>query len=524
VSLFTLGKLKKLRVVVSLILFIPVSFLFLDPWNSIPPQASNFLVSLQIIPSFQKILVYSGVTIAGLFFVLALTLAFGRVYCSTICPLGTLQDLIIRVSKKFQKRKRYQYKKPHYALHYWIFTAVTASSVAGSMALMNLLEPFSNFGRILTNAVDPIFLLGYNTVASLLVRLQVYALYNIPVRDFSLVPLLPSLLFLAVVAYMSYKHGRLFCNTLCPAGAFLGLASRLSLFKIAIDENTCTECGACEKVCKANCIESSTKRIDYGSCVNCFNCISSCPTEGVVYRNVFSKKHAINHDLVNQPRRKFVGALALPLLGILAPAFKPADTTRAAGSGYDDNRLRPITPPGSKSVRHFSSLCTACHLCVSACPTQVLYPSFLEYGLTGVFQPRMNYSSSYCNYDCNLCSQICPSGAILPVDAPAKKEIQIGKANFVKEDCVVVTNKKDCAACSEHCPTKAVHTVPYEGKLLIPQLDNDICVGCGACEHSCPTTPRKAIYVSPNPVHLQAKKPKVEKSKDVFDSKQDFPF
>jgi len=175
-------------------------------------------------------------------------------------------------------------------------------------------------------------------------------------------------------------------------------------------------------------------------------------------------------------------------------------------------------------VEHFSSHCTACHVCVSACPTQVLSPSFLEYGIAGIFQPKMNYTASYCNFDCVLCGQVCPTGAILPLDSALKKQVQIGKVRFVKDDCIVVTKKKDCGACSEHCPTKAVKMVPYEQKLVVPEVNDEICVGCGACEHACPVQPRKAIYVKSNPVHGTAKKPKVEKMEQSFDSKQDFPF
>lgn len=135
----------------------------------------------------------------------------------------------------------------------------------------------------------------------------------------------------------------------------------------------------------------------------------------------------------------------------------------------------------------------------------------------------MNYSASYCNYDCVICSQVCPTGAILPLDSVSKKEVQIGKANFVKDDCIVVTKKTDCGACSEHCPTKAVHMVPYD-HLRLPEVNDEICVGCGACEHACPTKPRKAIYVNANAVHLKAKKPQIQKIENTLKSNQDFPF
>ena len=161
---------------------------------------------------------------------------------------------------------------------------------------------------------------------------------------------------------------------------------------------------------------------------------------------------------------------------------KPAPELPAPAVSYDDSRRLPVTPPGSRSRDRFTNLCTACHLCVSVCPPQVLSPSLFEYGLAGIMQPKMNYRANYCNYECVLCSQVCPTGAILPLEVAAKKEIQLGKANFIKDDCIVVAKKKDCGACSEHCPTKAVKMVPYEEKLVIPELNNEICVGCGACE------------------------------------------
>ena len=523
-SWFKLKQLKKIRVIVSLVFFVPVSLCFIDSWHVIPAPINNFLTSLQFIPSVIKVLVYSGLSTLGLIFVVLITIAFGRVYCSTVCPLGTFQDFIIHIEKKIHKKKRFEYKKPPFIFHYSILIIVGMFAVAGSMVLLNLLEPFSNYGRVLTNILEPLAVFANNGLSYLLGLFQQYTLYNIPMRSVGISVLLAPIIFLAVVTYIAYWHGRLFCNSVCPAGALLGLISRFSIFKIVIDKIACNDCGACEKVCKANCIESGTKRIDFAACVGCFNCIKSCPTDGIDFSLLRINKVNMVKPGYDDSRRKFFKGVVTPAFGLMIPKIVSSDSSAAAKSGYDVSRRHPVSPPGSRSIKHFSNLCTACHLCVTACPTQVLYPSFLEYGVAGVFQPKMNYEASYCNYDCVVCSQICPSGAILPVDIAAKKLIQIGKANFFKEDCVVVAKKKDCAACSEHCPTKAVYMIPYEGKLKIPELNNDLCVGCGACEHACPTTPRKAIYVTANPVHFKAKKPEIKKHEKVFDSKEEFPF
>jgi formate hydrogenlyase subunit 6/NADH:ubiquinone oxidoreductase subunit I len=135
----------------------------------------------------------------------------------------------------------------------------------------------------------------------------------------------------------------------------------------------------------------------------------------------------------------------------------------------------------------------------------------------------MNYNASYCNFDCKICGEVCPSGAISEITLADKHLIQIGKTRLVKEDCIVVTKKKDCGACSEHCPTKAVRMVPYEGKLKIPEVHNEYCIGCGACDHACPTIPRKAIFVESNHIHQQAKPPEKEKMVKP-ETVEEFPF
>jgi ferredoxin len=156
----------------------------------------------------------------------------------------------------------------------------------------------------------------------------------------------------------------------------------------------------------------------------------------------------------------------------------------------------------------------------------VLQPAFLEYGLGGMFMPKMNYEASYCNFDCVVCTQVCPTEAIRPLTMEQKHRVQIGVSKLIKNICVVVEKKTACGACSEHCPTKAVEMVPYLGTLKIPEINEKLCVGCGACEHACPTKPVRAIYVEPLNYHRVAMKPKkkVEMPKEVKKVEGDFPF
>ena len=518
---------KKIRVVVSLSFLVAISLIFLDPWHIIPKEVAVYLTAVELVPGLLKILVAGGiVAIIGFGAVALITLLFGRIYCSTICPVGTLQDISIHLAKKFNRRKRFRYDKSPQWLQYMIFFVSAAAALfGGSMIVGDLLDPFSNYGRLVTSFSLPPLILINNLLAAALAHFEIYFFYGIQLCIAEAGTLLFTLLFFATVVYLSTTKGRLFCNSFCPAGAVLSLISRVSLFKLVIRDDLCNDCGACDRVCKAGCIDSHSRRVDFSVCVSCFNCIYSCPTDAIEYaRKKAPALHPVKIEsnssgVILQSRRELLRNVGIPAAALLlAPGI--------AESGMVFSRKsQAISPPGSLSIRHFTSVCTACHLCVASCPTNVLRPSFLEYGFAGMSQPMMDYESGSCNYDCVICGEVCPTGAILKKSVEEKKRIQIGKAKFSKDDCIVVSKKKDCAACSEHCPTKAVHTVPYEGNLLLPEVDDEICIGCGSCEHVCPVTPKKAINVNANMVHLTAKKPRIEETpKKVQSQPSDFPF
>jgi ferredoxin len=516
-----LRHLRTVRVVVSLLLFVPVLFMFIDLTGVLPPWAVSALTIPELIPAIVRIFSGVGSGLIGLAVVLLLTVLFGRVYCSSICPLGTLQDMISRLNRKRNSRRKFLFRRQNYLLHYGLLSLTVVLALGGSLFLLNFLDPFSNFGRLAETLLRPVAILLNNGIARLLAATHVYTVFTVPLH----VPSPGALILTSAVAVtlfvMSYTRGRLFCNTLCPAGALLGLVSRFSFFRIVIDRDACRDCGLCEKVCKTGCIDSVNMRVDFSACVSCFNCFDACPTVGLRYRGFREAVLKPTLPAVSRRRRKLlqrgIGAALMMLPG--------ADTVRTVlptPTGKSRSKL-PIAPPGSGGIERFTERCTACHLCVSVCPTQVLTPSFLAYGPGGFLQPQMDYSMGTCNYDCVLCGQVCPSGAILPLSSEAKKLVQIGKAKFVKDDCIVITKKTECGACSEHCPTKAVHMVKTEG-LFLPEVNDEICIGCGSCEHPCPSTPNKAIYVESNPVHFAAKKPEMKKAEPQPAPAEEFPF
>lgn len=158
-------------------------------------------------------------------------------------------------------------------------------------------------------------------------------------------------------------------------------------------------------------------------------------------------------------------------------------------------RQTPIAPPGTLNFDHLREKCISCHLCVSKCPSHVIKPAFLDYGLGGMMQPKLYFDHGFCNYDCTLCGEVCPTGAIQPLTKEEKNSTQMGQVQLIIENCIVYYDETSCGACSEHCPTQAVHMVPYKEHLTIPEIDQTICVGCGGCEYVCPAIPYKAIYV-----------------------------
>lgn len=515
--------LKWLRVAVSLSFFVLILFLFIDFTNAFSSAFVNGLLFFQFVPSLIKFIHLAGVLTSGFIIVLILTMLFGRVYCSSFCPLGTFQDIMAYVAKRFKKRKIYKYSKPISWLRYTLFGISAGLIFAGSIFFVNLLDPYSLFGKIASGLFRPIYY-GINNLAVFLLEItNIYSLYPVKLKAYNWISAGFSVFMLVLIIRLSIRKGRLYCNTVCPVGTFLGIVSKISLFKIRLDETLCNSCGTCGAKCKSGCIDTKNKQVDFSRCVGCFNCLTVCPGNGVKFALALKKqKQPLNAAQSSSGRRQFLLNSASLSIGALAIANDSLNQV-VNSAKIPVIKNFPITPPGSLTISRFNKNCTACHLCISACPTRVLQPSIVQYGWDGLFQPTMDYKASFCNFECVVCSEVCPTGAILPITSDEKKLIQLGKTTFIKENCIVYTDETACGACSEHCPTKAVNMVFYKGKLKIPEVDQKICVGCGACEYACPTTP-KSIFVEGNPVHLVAEKPKEIKSETEVNPEDDFPF
>jgi ferredoxin len=386
---------------------------------------------------------------------------------------------------------------------------------------LSLLDPFSIFGRFMTFFAKPVVLYLNNFAANNLARIDNYTLDHTVVTFFEPVAYAIPAAFLLLIWGMSLAKGRLYCNMICPVGTLLGLISKVSLFRIRIDNESCTRCGRCAIRCKSSCIDFLHSKVDITRCVDCFDCVYTCQDRAITYGITGSlfKKHTFDEN-----RRKNIITGAMFLLGIshVASSQDKIKPVPKRESTIKENRTSFVAPPGAGSIKRFNELCTACSICIAACPSGVLQPSLKQYGVIGLLQPVMDYHKSFCQFNCTVCTDICPTNALFPLMPEAKKLTQLGKAVFIADNCIVKTEKTACGACSESCPTKAVFLIPFERNLFIPKVNTEVCIGCGQCEFSCPTRPYKAIFVDGNTVHEAARKPEI--SAPALKPHEEFPF
>ncbi|MFO1372006.1 MAG: 4Fe-4S binding protein [Candidatus Competibacteraceae bacterium] len=507
-----------------------ITLLFVDFERIGATPVRTVVLYPQFVPSLLKFTQTATLAASGFLVVLALTLLFGRVYCSMFCPLGVLQDIVIRLADKFRKPRKvkFKYSKPNDTLRYGMLALAAGLFLSGNALALTLLDPFSNYGRIASDVLRPLYVAVHNGIGQGLEAFGIYALFPLQWKAPPLATWAFPALFLVGLIWMSVIQGRLFCNTLCPVGALLGLVSRFALFKIQIPKDACIVCAQCSIHCKASCIRLKTKEVDFSRCVACFDCITVCEAHGIGYaRSELLKQPEPKQEpaVPNRRRRALLRGAAVMLLGWAGWSRQNSAEAKPHNRNPTqviNRKTWPVVAPGAHNFAHFNNRCTACHLCVSACPTGVLQPSLLNFGLSGLLQPHLDYETNYCSYECNLCGQVCPTGALLPLTLSAKQTTQLGVAHFVRDNCIVYTDRTACGACDEHCPTKAVHMVPYQDGLTIPEVREALCIGCGACENACPARPHRAIYVDGHPVHQLAQKPESRRLEQEV--KSEFPF
>ncbi len=458
--------MKYLRISLALLFFTAVTLLLCGLW----PRQLYWAASLQFLPA---LLALNLAVVAGL---LLLTLLFGRIYCSVICPLGVLQDGANALGGWILRHRRRGFSPERRWLRYGTLAVFCLLLLCGVQVVVALIAPYSAYGRM---------------VRSLLAITDGSA-WTSPFLAVTLVALL-SFVLLVLLAFFG---GRTWCNVFCPVGTLLGFFSRFALLRPVIDARKCVSCGKCERGCKSSCIDIKHKRIDYSRCVDCFDCLHDCKFGAMKYRFAYGHKPQAKAEApVDSGRRQFLAGSALLLGGALSARAK----SLTGDAVPEPPQPRPV-PPGAVSRAHYFSKCTACQLCVTACSNGVLRPST---DLEHLMQPEMFFDKGYCRPECNACSLVCPADAIRPFAPEQKPDIHFGYASVDLSRCVVNTDGVHCGNCSRHCPVGAIRMVaPSEGGSKLPVVDAERCIGCGACEYLCPAKPVSAIRVTGRDMHI----------------------
>lgn len=498
--------LRKIRLTLAIIFFALITGLFLDFTGTLHAWF-GWLAKIQFLPAVMALNV--GVIVL----LVALTLLFGRVYCSVICPLGVFQDVVSWISGRRKKKKfRFTYSPAKSWLRYGVLVVFIAAIILGIGSIVALLAPYSSYGRIAQNLFAPIYALGNNLLAYIAERVGSYAFYEKEVWVRSIPTFtIAAVIFVAIIV-LAWRNGRTYCNTICPVGTVLGFLSKYSLYKMRIDEDKCIKCGLCARKCKSACIDAKNHKIDYSRCVACMDCIESCKHNAINYKIKGKKIVAppapqtakTEAEGADTARRTFMLGAGL-LLGSIAMKSQDKKVDGGLAVILDKEvpeRKTKIVPPGALSLNNMASHCTGCQLCVSVCPNNVLRPSS---GLATLMQPESSYERGYCRPECTKCSEVCPAGAITKITVADKSSIQVGHAVWVGKNCVPLTDGVECGNCARHCPVGAITMVPSdpndEESLKIPVVNDERCIGCGACENLCPARPFSAIYVEGHEVH-----------------------
>ena len=500
-----MNMLRRLRVTLAAVFFTLITLLFLDFTGTLHTWL-GWLAKIQFLPALLALNV--GVVVA----LVLLTLVFGRIYCSVVCPLGVMQDIVSWISGRRKKHKfRFSHSPEKRILRYGVLALFIVAFIAGIGSLVALLAPYSSYGRIAQNIFQPVYIFGNNLMAWVAERVDSYAFYSREVWLRSLPTFIIAAITLVGIGVLAWRNGRTYCNTICPVGTILSLMARFSWFKVKVDETKCNKCGLCSRSCKSACIDFKNSKIDYSRCVVCGDCIDKCRKKALSYTHSSPKKSeetdkakTVDQEVVNSARRSFLlGAAIATTSAVIAQEKKKVDGGLAEIEDKQaPKRNTPLTPPGSLSAQNMARHCTACQLCVAECPNDVLRPST---DIQKLMQPTMSYERGYCRPECNRCSEVCPAGAIKPIKHENKSSIQIGHAVWIKKNCVPITDGKECGNCARHCPTGAITMINSNPKddtsPKIPAVNTSRCIGCGACENLCPARPFSAIYVEGHEVH-----------------------
>lgn len=434
---------------------------------------------------------------AGL--ILLLTLALGRAWCGWLCPLGTVLDLVC-----FQRARGNRPRLlPHWrgVKYFVLFVILLAALLANQTAM--ILDPIT----ILTRSLATVTMPALNLVVTLVERtLYPFPLFRGPLdimasilrgailpyrQAFFQANVLIALLFVGILS-LNWVAERFWCRYLCPLGGLLALVSKVSWLRRAVGPG-CNRCRYCARDCTMGTTDPARDFVsDPGECILCLACLAACPQQGNSFQGHWGLGEWRDYD---PSRRRVLAALGLSVASVALLRTEPS-------AWRDHPHL--LRPPGARDA-DFLAKCIRCGKCMKVCPTFGLQPSLLEGGLEGLWTPVLIPRLGYCDYSCNECGQVCPSGAIPPLGLEEKREVVIGHAYIDRSRCIPWVGNRNCIVCEEMCPVpqKAVKLEEVESEdewgepmiLLRPWVRHDLCIGCGICEYQCPLEGQAAIRV-----------------------------
>jgi len=498
-----------LRRLSQILVFVIFVFLFLNTEykdSDVLPYAVNIFLRLDPLVAATAMLASRAfITLVWpALLVVGLTLVFGRFFCGWVCPLGALLDATSWLVGK--RRKPRQLSPRLYNLKYLLLVFLAGSSLF-TLQLVFLFDPISVLIRSLAVAVYPALNLALNSTFGALYDTDVSAVTTVSEPLYAFLrghflafaqphfqtAALTGLIFVGILA-LELVEKRFWCRYLCPLGAMFGLLGRLPLVRRKVVEPDCTGCQVCRRSCRMGAIREDFTTTDRAECIVCLDCEALCP-EQVVDFGTGGGQAAALPDLSRR------GLLWSAGLGIAAA---PLFGSEAIASTGNPARIRP---PGALPEAEFLARCTRCGECMRVCIANGLQPALFEAGLAGVWSPVLISRIGYCEYNCTLCGQVCPTGAIERLQLERKQQIKIGLADVDRSRCLPWKGDSECIVCEEHCPTpekaiklreEPVYSV-LTGRVEMlkrPYVDEKLCIGCGICETRCPLSDRSAIIVS----------------------------
>ncbi|MFH1313779.1 MAG: 4Fe-4S binding protein [Candidatus Eisenbacteria bacterium] len=453
--------------------------------------------------------------------VIVLTIILGRFFCNWVCPLGTTIDIWDRIAGR-RRKKRSKPVTMHSGglrnIKYYILGAFLVAALF-STQIAWLMDPIPIATRSYAVAIYPYLTYAARAVLDPLWQVPVVNRISEPVYDFlkqyvfvpnpeiGYQPITAlhhiSFAFFALILALSFLHQRFWCRYLCPLGAMLGLLSKATFLRWVVNRDKCTECNGCVRECKTAAIAEKAGGYWPQECVECFNCEDVCPEDAVrlkfqsPIRSIRKERRAIPAGL-DLSKRRFLEAAAVAAVTVPLLKLKISDR---------DFPPWLIRPPGALPEEEFLDRCIRCAECMKVCPTNGLQPAVFEAGLEGVGTPKLVPAVGYCDYECNACSEVCPTGAIGRLSLEEKKETKIGTAYFNKNKCYPWNENLNCLVCEEHCPTPEKSIKFWETEVLEqetnrtvivkrPYVVTETCIGCGICEKKCPLKDEPAIRVT----------------------------